>query len=49
VFEVGPLDAEDPDKAYWQTKSPQERMEALELRRHYLRLRFSYHPTSKSS
>jgi hypothetical protein len=31
VLEVGSLDGEDPDKAYWQTKSPQERMEALEL------------------
>src|ERR1039458_323762 len=33
VFEVGSLDDEDPDKAYWQTRSPQERMEALELLR----------------
>jgi hypothetical protein len=33
VFEVASLDDEDPDKAFWQTKSPQERMEALELLR----------------
>ena len=32
-FEVGSLDDESPDKAYWQTRSPQERMEALELLR----------------
>jgi len=43
VFEVGSLDDEDPDKAYWQTKSPQERMEALELLRQII---YGYDPAT---
>ena len=43
VFEVGTLDDEDPDKAYWQTKSPQERMEALELLRQII---YGYDPAT---
>lgn len=34
VFAVASLDDEDPNKAYWQTRSPQERLEALELLQH---------------
>lgn len=43
VFEVGSLDDEDPDKAYWQSKSPQERMEALELLRQII---YGYDPAT---
>jgi hypothetical protein len=43
VFEVGCLDDEDTDKAYWQTKSPQERMESLELLRQII---YGYDPTT---
>lgn len=41
AFEIGSLDDEDPDKAYWQTKSPKERMEALELLRQII---YGYDP-----
>jgi hypothetical protein len=43
VFEVASLDDEDPDKAYWQSKSPQERMEALELLRQII---YGYDPAT---
>jgi hypothetical protein len=43
VFEVGSLDGEDPDKAYWHAKSPRERMEALELLRQII---YGYDPAS---
>jgi hypothetical protein len=43
VLEVGSLDDEDPEKAYWQTKSPQERMEALELLRQII---YGYDPAT---
>ena len=43
VLEIGCLDDEDPDKAYWQTKSPQERMEALELIRQII---YGYDPAT---
>ena len=43
VFEVGSLDDEDPDKAYWRSKSPQERMEALELLRQVI---YGYDPAT---
>ena len=43
VFEVGSLDDEDPNKAYWQAKSPQERMEALELLRQII---YGYDPAT---
>ncbi|MGA2738291.1 MAG: hypothetical protein ABSG65_12690 [Bryobacteraceae bacterium] len=43
VFEVGSLDDEDHDKAYWQTKSPQDRMEALELLRQII---YGYDPAT---
>jgi hypothetical protein len=43
VFEVGSLDDEDPDKAYWHAKSPRERMEALELLRQII---YGYDPAS---
>ena len=43
VFEVASLDDEDPDKAYWQTKSPQQRMEALELLRQII---YGYDPAT---
>jgi hypothetical protein len=43
AFQIGSLDDEDPDKAYWQTKSPQERMEALELLRQII---YGYDPAT---
>ncbi len=43
AFEVGSLDDENPDKAYWQTKTPQERMEALELLRQII---YGYDPAT---
>jgi hypothetical protein len=34
VFDAAPLsEAEDPDKAYWLSKTPKERLQALELMR----------------
>jgi len=43
AFEVASLDDEDSDKAYWQAKSPQERMEALELLRQII---YGYDPAT---
>jgi hypothetical protein len=43
AFEVASLDDEDPDKAYWQSKSPEERMEALELLRQII---YGYDPAT---
>ena len=43
AFEVGSLDGEDSDKAYWHAKSPQERMEALELLRQMI---YGYDPAT---
>ena len=43
AFEVGSLDDEDTDKAYWHAKSPQERMEALELLRQII---YGYDPAT---
>ncbi|MGA2136208.1 MAG: hypothetical protein ABSH50_28285 [Bryobacteraceae bacterium] len=42
-YEVGSLDDECPDKAYWQAKSPQERMAALELLRQII---YGYDPAT---
>jgi hypothetical protein len=42
-YEVGSLDDERPDKAYWQAKSPQERMAALELLRQII---YGYDPAT---
>ena len=43
VFEVASLDDEPGDKSYWQKKSPQERMQALELLR---QVAYGYDPTT---
>ena len=43
VFEVGSLDDESNDKAYWRQKSPRERMEALELLRQIV---YGYDPAT---
>ena len=41
-FEVGSLDAAD-EREYWRTKSPQERMDALELMRQII---YGYDPAT---
>ncbi len=41
-FEVGSLDASD-EREYWRTKSPQERMDALELMRQII---YGYDPAT---
>jgi len=43
IYEVASLDDEGHDKAYWQTKSPRERMEALELLRQIV---YGYDPAT---
>ena len=43
AFEVASLDDEDPDKVYWRSKSPQQRMEALELLRQII---YGYDPAT---
>ena len=37
-------EADEADKAYWHSKSPQERMEALELMR---QINYGYDPTTE--
>jgi hypothetical protein len=43
AFEIGSLDDESSDKAYWRKKSPRERMEALELLRQII---YGYDPAT---
>jgi hypothetical protein len=43
AFCVGSLDQEPYDKAYWQVKSPAERLEALELMRQII---YGYDPAT---
>lgn len=43
VFEVGSLEDESGEREYWQAKSPQERMEALELTRQIV---YGYDPAT---
>ena len=40
------LSEESDDKEYWQAKTPQERLEAVELMR---QINYGYDPTSQSS
>ena len=40
------LSGESDDKEYWYAKTPQERLEAVELMR---QINYGYDPTSKSS
>jgi hypothetical protein len=43
AFEIGSLDDESIDSAYWSQKSPRERMEALELQRQII---YGYDPAT---
>ncbi|MGA2589248.1 MAG: hypothetical protein ABSH32_04985 [Bryobacteraceae bacterium] len=43
AFEVGSLDNDGSVTAYWQSKSPEERMEALELLR---QISYGYDPAT---
>ena len=43
VFEIGSLDDDPEEQSYWRTKSPQERMEALELMRQII---YGYDPAT---
>ena len=43
AFEVVPLDEDRNDREYWRTKSPLERMEALELTRQIV---YGYDPAT---
>jgi hypothetical protein len=43
VFSVKPLEAHADEKAYWASKSPQERLEALEFMRQVM---YGYDPTT---
>lgn len=43
ILSVTTLDAESDEKAYWQTKTPQERLEALELMRQVI---YGYDPAT---
>jgi len=45
-LEVGSLDYEDSDKAHWQTKPPQERMEALEALELLRQIVYGYGPAT---
>jgi hypothetical protein len=43
VFEIGSLDDTKAERNYWRTRSPQERMEALELLRQII---YGYDPAT---
>ena len=43
AFEIVALDEEGDDRTYWRTRSPQERMEALELLRQII---YGYDPAT---
>jgi hypothetical protein len=43
VFEIGPLDGDAAERDYWRGKTPQERMEALELMRQII---YGYDPAT---
>jgi hypothetical protein len=43
AFSIGSFDEESDEKAYWLSKTPQERMEALELMRQTL---YGYDPST---
>jgi hypothetical protein len=43
AFAIGTLDEEGDDRRYWQARSPQERMEALELMRQII---YGYDPAT---
>ncbi|MEK7677201.1 MAG: hypothetical protein AAB676_15340 [Verrucomicrobiota bacterium] len=43
AFAVRSLDDSDPDRDYWRSKTPAERLEALELMRQIM---YGYDPTS---
>jgi hypothetical protein len=43
VFEIGTLDEQGDDKQYWRARTPQERMEALELMRQII---YGYDPAT---
>ena len=43
VFEIGSLEGDSEEQNYWRAKSPQERMEALELMRQVI---YGYDPVT---
>jgi hypothetical protein len=43
AFDIVPLEKEGDDRDYWRAKSPQERMEALELMRQII---YGYDPAT---
>jgi hypothetical protein len=43
AFDIAPLDDTSSDREYWQSRSPQQRMEALELMRQII---YGYDPAT---